>query len=56
MFYMKDKLGARQVDGDHNEGNVEFKLFFPKGSDPSISTIKVAGDFQSQIMVPGLTY
>lgn len=46
---MANRLGAWQVGGDHNKGKVEFKLFFPKGSDPKIASIRVAGDFQSQV-------
>lgn len=49
MFYMEKRLGAWQVGGDHTGGKVEFKLFFPKGFDPQIETIRVAGDFQSKI-------
>jgi pullulanase len=49
MLYMKNKLGAWQVGDDSAKGKVEFKVFFPKGSDPQISSIRVAGDFQEQI-------
>ena len=49
MFYMANKLGAFQVDGDESQGRVSFKLFFPKGFDPNITSIKVAGSFQSKI-------
>jgi 1,4-alpha-glucan branching enzyme len=57
MFYMSNKLGAWQLDGDECKGNVSFKLFFPKevdlatGSikDPEIRSIKVAGSFQHLI-------
>jgi pullulanase len=46
MFYMANRLGAWETDGSLTEGKVSFKLFFPKGPDPEISSIKVAGDFQ----------
>ncbi|HJV34648.1 alpha-amylase family glycosyl hydrolase [Geomonas sp.] len=52
MFYMSNRLGAWQVGDDADRGNVEFKIFFPKldsGHDPQIASIKVFGDFQSQI-------
>lgn len=51
MFYMQNKLGAWQFGNDRDKGKVEFKLFFPKieGKDPQIASIRVAGDFQSQI-------
>jgi 1,4-alpha-glucan branching enzyme len=49
MFYMKNKLGAWQVGEDKDKGKVEFKVFFPKNFDPKIASIRVAGDFQSQI-------
>jgi len=45
-FYIDNKIGAWQVDGDENGGRVSFKLFFPAGVDPEISAIRVAGDFQ----------
>lgn len=46
MFYMANKLGAWQIDGDEKKGRVSFKLFFPKGFDPEIESIRVAGSFQ----------
>jgi pullulanase len=49
MFYMTNKLGAWQIDGDVTEGKVSFKLFFPDGFDPEIKSIRVAGDFQHLI-------
>ncbi len=49
MFYMKNKLGSWQVGNDTAKGSVEFKIFFPKGWDPQIKSIRVSGDFQSQI-------
>jgi pullulanase len=49
MFYMVNRLGAWQVGDDRAKGKVEFKLFFPTKFDPKIASIKVAGDFQSQI-------
>lgn len=49
MFYMKNRLGAWQVGEGGTKGKVEFKLFFPKGFDSQIQSIRVAGDFQNQI-------
>lgn len=49
MDFIKNKFGAWQVGDDSNKGQVEFKLFFPKGFDPKISSIKIAGSFQKQI-------
>jgi pullulanase len=49
MNYMANKLGAWQAGGDETKGKVEFKIFFPEGFDPQVVSIKVAGDFQSQI-------
>lgn len=46
---MKERLGAWQVGDSRTGGKVEFKLFFPKGFDPQIRSIRVAGDFQEQI-------
>src|SRR6266516_2819906 len=51
MFYMVNKLGAWQLDGDEKNGRASFKLFFPKGFDPEIATIRVAGSFQH--LTPG---
>lgn len=51
MFYMVNKLGAWQLDGDEKKGRASFKLFFPKGFDPEIATIRVAGSFQH--LTPG---
>ncbi len=49
MFYMKEKLGAWQIGNAKTKGKVEFKVFFPKGSDPKIKNIHVVGDFQNQL-------
>lgn len=49
MLYMKNRCGAWQLGGDEERGAIEFRLFFPKGFDPDISSIRVAGDFQSQL-------
>jgi 1,4-alpha-glucan branching enzyme len=46
---MKERLGAWQVGDSRTRGKIEFKLFFPKGFDPQIKSIRVAGDFQEQI-------
>ena len=52
MFYMANKLGAWQIDGDEEKGRVSFKLFFPKGFDPEIESLRVAGSFQD--LTPGV--
>ncbi len=52
MVYLEHQLGARQVEGDQQEGRVSFRIFFPRGPDPHIATIRVAGDFQH--LTPGL--
>lgn len=49
MFYMVNRLGAWQIGTSADKGRVEFKVFFPRGFDPEISSIRVAGDFQNQI-------
>lgn len=46
MFYMKERLGAWQADGDEMEGRVSFRVFFPAGPDPDVASIRVAGSFQ----------
>jgi pullulanase len=42
-------LGAWQVGDDEIAGAVEFKVFFPSGADPHVSSIRVPGSFQSQL-------
>ncbi len=49
MFYMANKLGAWQAGDDPVKGSAEFKIFFPRGWDPQIKSIRVAGDFQKQV-------
>lgn len=49
MFYMENKLGAWQIGEDTDKGKAEFKIFFPIGWNPQITSICVGGDFQSQI-------
>lgn len=49
MFYMQERLGAWQVGGDMDQGQAEFKIFFPNGPDPQIKSIQVAGNFQSKL-------
>lgn len=49
MEYMANRLGAWQVGNDQERGKVDFKIFFPDGWDPEITSIRVAGDFQKQI-------
>ena len=48
-FYIDNQIGAWQIDGDENSGRVSFKLFFPVGVDPEITSIRVAGDFQHEL-------
>jgi 1,4-alpha-glucan branching enzyme len=45
---MDSRLGAWQVGNDSLHGAVQFKLFFPNGPDPRISSIRVCGSFQDQ--------
>jgi 1,4-alpha-glucan branching enzyme len=47
MDYMGFRLGAWQVGDDPDRGAVDFKIFFPSGADPRITSIKVPGSFQS---------
>ncbi len=49
MFYMTNRLGVWQTGDDRTKGKAEFWIFFPKGFDPEIKSIRVAGDFQNQI-------
>ena len=49
MSYMADRCGAWQIGADPNQGEVEFRIFFPAGFDPHISSIRVAGSFQSAL-------
>src|SRR5438477_2025324 len=46
MHYMKERLGAWQVGDDPSSGAIQFKLFFPAGADPHITSIRVPGSFQ----------
>jgi 1,4-alpha-glucan branching enzyme len=43
---MDSRLGAWQVGGDVTRGAVQFKIFFPNGADPRISSMRVVGSFQ----------
>lgn len=49
MFYIKNRLGAWQSGDDRDKGTAGFKVFFPRGSDPEIKSIRVAGTFQDQV-------
>jgi pullulanase len=49
MKYMHQRCGAWQVGDNAERGAAQFKLFFPRGSDPHIASIKVVGTFQSQL-------
>ena len=46
MVFMDKRCGAWQVGDDPDHGAVEFRIFFPAGTDPGVKTIRVAGDFQ----------
>jgi pullulanase len=48
MRYIAQRCGAWQVGDDPGGGAVEFRIFFPAGVDPQITSIGVAGSFQSQ--------
>src|SRR5712691_2825561 len=48
MKYMDSRLGAWQVGSDPTRGAVQFKIFFPDGADPHISSIRVPGSFQDR--------
>jgi pullulanase len=47
--FMHQRCGAWQVGTDPNQGEVEFRLFFPAGVDPHVAAIRVGGDFQDQL-------
>ncbi len=46
MFYMARRCGAWQVGDDREQGEVEFRVFFPTGADPEIDAICALGTFQ----------
>lgn len=46
MIYMAERCGAWQVGDDRAQGEVEFRVFFPRGFDPGVSALRVAGNFQ----------
>jgi hypothetical protein len=48
-MYMEARCGAWQVGADPDGGAIEFRLFFPAGTDPHIATIRVGGTFQSKL-------
>ena len=47
LFHIEEKLGA--VVSDPNKPQIQFRLFFPSDPDPQITSIRVAGSFQSMI-------
>lgn len=49
MLYMDSRLGAWQVGDNPSGGAIEFNIFFPKGADPHVASIRVAGTFQTQL-------
>jgi pullulanase len=48
-MYMEERCGAWQVGADPDGGAIEFRLFFPGGTDPHIAAIRVGGTFQSAL-------
>jgi pullulanase/glycogen debranching enzyme len=48
-MYMEARCGAWQVGAAPERGAIEFRLFFPSGTDPRIAEIRVGGTFQSQL-------
>jgi hypothetical protein len=48
-MYMDARCGAWQVGADPDGGAIEFRLFFPSGTDPHIVAIRVGGTFQSEL-------
>jgi 1,4-alpha-glucan branching enzyme len=48
-MYMATRCGAWQVGDAADQGEVEFRVFFPAGFDPHVVSISVVGDFQVQL-------
>src|SRR5450755_1209645 len=46
---MTERCGAWQIGDDPGQGDIEFRVFFPSGFDPHISSIRVAGSFQHEL-------
>ena len=46
MVFMDKRCGAWQVGDEPDHGAVEFRIFFPAGTDSGVKVIRVAGDFQ----------
>jgi hypothetical protein len=46
---MDERCGAWQAGDDPGEGAIEFRIFFPAGVDPHVTSIVAAGDFQAQL-------
>src|SRR5437868_2364556 len=49
MRYMDRRIGAWQIGADPDRGAVQFTIFYPSGLDPHVTSIRVAGSFQSQL-------
>ena len=47
--YMSERCGAWQIGDDARTGAIQFRIFLPSGTDPHITAIRVAGDFQGQL-------
>src|SRR5438093_13142508 len=48
MKYMESRCGAWPVGNDPTRGAVAFRIFFPAGPDPYVSSIRVCCTFQDQ--------
>ncbi len=46
---MSERCGAWQVGQDRAGGPVQFRVLFPAGVDPHVTSIRVAGDFQAAL-------
>lgn len=52
MEHMKERLGSWQIGDDPQQGQVEFRLFFPHEADGlahNIQSIQVCGTFQRHL-------
>jgi pullulanase len=48
-MYMTERCGAWQIGNDPDQGELEFRIFFPAAADPGVTSIRVAGDFQAEL-------
>lgn len=49
MVFMDERCGAWQFGGDETRGALEFRIFFPSGTDPRVRAIRVGGNFQHEL-------